>query len=230
MVGYEIRYLREKYGISLQTLSERSSIDKQTLKFIETKNIRHLGTQALIRIADSLQLKYSKDFVSLLKLNSSYKPSFKAFRIGIICAGSSTLANMFSRYHTLFEFYTDAVMETITFYRKNKITKEQLISCIKERDVLLSSPELESSFEPLFLTDVLAETFPTAKFIFTIRDCYSWLNYTINWLIWYNQYNVFFMLNPGEKLQLYNEKKGANNFPVLWKDYFAFGQTQAGKL
>jgi hypothetical protein len=73
----------------------------------------------------------------------------------------------------------ELVLKMILRRLQNTIGPEEWRRFIKERDKRLSL-ELDSSSLNYFLLDVLVETYEDAKFILTIRDCYSWLDSFIN--------------------------------------------------
>jgi len=59
------------------------------------------------------------------------------------------------------------------------VDKREITQFVRKRDKRLRL-ELEASHFNHFFIDILASEFRRAKFILTIRDCYSWLNSFIN--------------------------------------------------
>jgi len=71
------------------------------------------------------------------------------------------------------------VLDTFFKYRANEITKLEWEDFIDKRDKRLGL-DLDSSQLNYLLMDSLVGMYDQAKFILTIRDCYSWLNSYIN--------------------------------------------------
>lgn len=70
-------------------------------------------------------------------------------------------------------------MAAIFDFMDGRINREQLTRFVRNRDQRLR-PEVDSSQLNYFLLDILLAEFADAKFILTIRDCYSWLDSFIN--------------------------------------------------
>ena len=62
-------------------------------------------------------------------------------------------------------------------------SQQDLVNKIREREEYLDL-EMNSCSLTRFLVDILLEEYPDAKFILTIRDCYSWLDSMLNHQNW----------------------------------------------
>ena len=108
--------------------------------------------------------------------NRLYPRKFQAFCLGLPRTGTASIAGMFrKRYRAEHEPENIYTTEKIIDYIKGYINERQMISFIKKRDKCLWL-EVESSHFLYFFIDILLNEFEDAKFIFMIRDCYSWLN------------------------------------------------------
>jgi transcriptional regulator with XRE-family HTH domain len=181
MLGKLIKELRESRNISIEELACKSGLSKEMLTRIEEGAISSINLQKLLKIADGLQLKTAYDFVYLMKMNSSPR-RFHAYNVGLIRTGTTSIAGIFNKYRSGHEMFADSTTKTVNEYNKQMISKESLRQFIRERDIQLFL-EMDSSHIHRLYLDILAEEFPSSKFIFTIRDCYSWLDALINWIL-----------------------------------------------
>lgn len=107
------------------------------------------------------------------------KRRFQAYCVGTGRSGTRSIAGIFaSCYHTAHEPNFKELLAIIPSLQKGLITqqafKDYVIHLDNKRQL-----EFNSSFLNTWLLDVLVPEFLNAKFIFTIRDCYSWLNSAI---------------------------------------------------
>ncbi len=177
MLGKRIKELREKIGWSRNTLSKESYLSYNALAKIERDIVKDLNSLTLIKIADALHLNQD-EFIYLIKLNHQ-KRRFQAYNVGIVKTGTFSIAGIFSNYRSLCEFKFKETTEMILKFKKGKIAREEFRRCVRKRDnegIL----EMDSASFNYFYLDILVEEFPSAKFIFTIRDCYSWVDSLIN--------------------------------------------------
>jgi len=71
------------------------------------------------------------------------------------------------------------MIRRIIAFRNHSLSEENLVRFLRKRDRRLWL-EFDSSVLNFFVLHILIEEFPEAKFILTIRDCYSWLDSIIN--------------------------------------------------
>lgn len=103
----------------------------------------------------------------------------KFYTVGIAKTGTSSIAGIFSKYKTQHEYCFPTFSKLIIDYQTDKISKDSFTNKILMN---ISKDDLDfnaSSFNHFFL-DILADNFPNAQFIFTIRDCYSWFESLLN--------------------------------------------------
>ena len=181
MLGKLIKELRESQNISIEELACKSGLSKEILTSLEKKEISSIDYQTLIKIADSLQFKRGYDFIYLMRTNS-FPRRFHAYNVGLIRTGTSSIAGIFCKYRSGHELLMDSTTKMIKKYNKQMISKESLRQFARERDIRLFL-EMDSSHIHRLYLDILVEEFPSSKFIFTIRDCYSWLDALINWIL-----------------------------------------------
>ena len=111
------------------------------------------------------------------------KRRIHAYCVGTPRSGTASMAGIFSScYRARHEPYEKEYLTIIYALQKGLISKEYF----RRRVIYLDNNlqlEFNSSYLNSWLLDVLVIEFPSAKFIFTIRDCYSWLNSFINLLL-----------------------------------------------
>lgn len=94
--------------------------------------------------------------------------------------GTVSLHIMFSdQYRSDHEVESRFIINQILALFHHKIDINQFTQYIQHRDRRLGL-EMDSSCLNYFLIDILVKEFSEAKFILTIRDCYSWLDSSIN--------------------------------------------------
>jgi hypothetical protein len=106
---------------------------------------------------------------------------FKAYCVGMEKTGTTSIDAIFSRaqYRSAHEAEASFLIPKILASAKGKINHSQLTQYVKHRDRRLGL-EMDSSNINYYLIDILVKEFSEAKFILTIRDCYSWLDSLID--------------------------------------------------
>ena len=104
---------------------------------------------------------------------------FKAYGVGLNKTGTASLYFLFRDYQTSHEVENRFLIQKLLAFEQGKITRPKLAQSIKKRDRRLGL-EMDSSSINSQIIDILVEEFKTAKFILTIRDCYSWLDSIFN--------------------------------------------------
>ncbi len=106
--------------------------------------------------------------------------SFHAYCIGAPKSGTHSIARMFGKRHrAAHEPIYEPVIAAILAAADGSASRDQLVEFIRSRDRLLQL-EMESSHLLVYFLNLLLAEFDDAKFILTIRDCYSWLDSQIN--------------------------------------------------
>ena len=100
---------------------------------------------------------------------------FQAYCIGTPKSGTHSIAGLFSpNYRSSHEPEFEFLWNMLLDVHEGLVSQEQFLKQIKARDRRLWL-ELDSSNLNYYLIDILIKEFDDAKFILTIRDCYSWL-------------------------------------------------------
>ena len=109
-----------------------------------------------------------------------YQRRFQAYGIGMAKTGTTSLHAIFNlNYRSAHQpEYSRLISKNIAFAH-GEIDKKEFTNYIKRRDRRLSL-EMDSSHLNGFIIDILVAEFKAAKFILTIRDCYSWLDSLLN--------------------------------------------------
>jgi hypothetical protein len=107
---------------------------------------------------------------------------FRAYNVGIAKSGTTSIAGIFSKYRAAHEFMFPETTKAISDYKAGLISKEEFIAFMRFRDQK-GNLEMDSSSFNFNYVDILVDEYPEAKFIATIRDCYSWLDSILNMLL-----------------------------------------------
>ena len=100
----------------------------------------------------------------------------QVFCVGTAKSGTHSIASMFSR--NVRKGHEKEALEFIDAFfgwREGRTTERQYREWLVERDRELAL-EIDSSWFHGLIVDLLVSEFPNARFVLTIRDCYSWLN------------------------------------------------------
>lgn len=104
---------------------------------------------------------------------------FHAYCVGAAKTGTTSIASSFAAYRTLHEPEPLQTTRLVIDYLEKKIDNNTLQVRLKERDKRLRL-EMESAHPLAYLAGALAETFPEALFIVTLREPMSWLYSRLN--------------------------------------------------
>ena len=100
---------------------------------------------------------------------------FHAYKVGLPRSGCSSIMALFSNYRSVAEYKERESVEIITAWKDGWINENTLEEYIQFRHEVGLLEMDTASFNHFYL-HILINKFPEAKFIFTIRDCYSWVN------------------------------------------------------
>ena len=129
--------------------------------------------------------------------------TFRAYNVGIAKTGSTSMAGIFGRYRSAHEFMFEESTKTIVQYTTGVLAREALREFVLRRD-RLGNLEMDSASFSFSYADILVELFPTALFILTIRDCYSWLDSLLNMILLIGPRMPAWMLEYGQKVNGYS--------------------------
>src|SRR5262245_35731672 len=102
------------------------------------------------------------------------------FCLGAAKTGTHSIAEMFSRnVRSRHEAEASDVMRMILDWRGGQISEAEMRSWVQARDRKLAL-EVDSSLLNFDMLEILLKEFPDARYLLTIRDCYSWLNSMAN--------------------------------------------------
>ena len=105
---------------------------------------------------------------------------FNVYCVGAAKTGSTSLAKMLqTSYRSAHEPETEATNQMVIDWLNHSIDQTELQQRLIERDRRLNL-EVESAHPLGYISDTLADCFPTSKFIITIREPYSWLESRLN--------------------------------------------------
>ena len=109
-----------------------------------------------------------------------HKRRMRVFGVGLPKTGTTSLAAMLTMQgRCRHEAMAKYILPYICSYLRGEISDEVMCKRLRYRIALLKLDVDVTSFLHHF-TDFLCEMYPDAKFIFTIRNCYSWVKSIIN--------------------------------------------------
>ncbi len=182
LLGQRIRELRNKAGWSQQTLANHAGVSRQYVTQLELGELTSVSYEMMMQVADALPISV-EEYGYLFRLVKTQR-QFHVYNVGIMKTGTRSMSDLFSHYRTLHEFMhtrtPKKMFGVITDYRLHGVGREHLQKLLRKRDneYLL---EMDSAMYHSAYVDILADVFPQAQFICTLRDCRSWLDAVLNW-------------------------------------------------
>ena len=179
MLGARIRYLRQRQGLSQETLAQRAGMDVGALARIEEQATARVPPSQLTKLADGLSLKKAVEYMALLQLNGALRRC-RVYCLGLPKTGTVSIKGVFGNYRTAHEFMQWDTHQMVIKRNKGQATKADLLAFLRDRDGA-GCLEMDSAHFHRHYVDLLAEAYPDAVFVCLIRDCYSWLDSMINY-------------------------------------------------
>nr|WP_276570557.1 sulfotransferase [Halochromatium salexigens] len=110
----------------------------------------------------------------------TYKRKCRLYCVGAAKSGTHSIAGMFDQtIRSGHEPESKQIIDKIIGLSEGKLNSQEMSSYIRKRDNRLCL-DVDSSQLNFFLIDYLLKEFPDAKYLLTIRDCYTWLDSFIN--------------------------------------------------
>ncbi len=134
---------------------------------------------------------------------------FHAFGVGMPKSGTHSLEAIFGGYRTWHEPRIVRFMEIVRRRSDGDLTDTQARDILRGLDRRMWL-EFNSSWINYFLLEMLIDEYPEARFVFSIRDCYSWLDSILNQLLGRDQgdYECQFQRWYGDSLTREAHKDG----------------------
>jgi hypothetical protein len=113
------------------------------------------------------------------------RPRFRRFRVynvGMAKTGTRSVAGIFARYRSLHELLFMETVQAVADRERGVMSEDDFREFIHWRDGL-TRLDVDSSSYNCYYIDVLVREFADAKFIFVIRDCFSWLDSMLNMVL-----------------------------------------------
>jgi hypothetical protein len=100
----------------------------------------------------------------------------RVYCVGTAKSGTHSIYSMFSR-NVRAGHEKEALQFIDTFFQwqEGRMPEREFREWILARDREMAL-EIDSSWHHILILDFLADSFPDARYVLTIRDCYSWLN------------------------------------------------------
>ena len=102
------------------------------------------------------------------------------FCVGAPKTGTLSVASVFgSHFRSTHEPDIDLTADMLEARQQGHASDEELVQWLRQRDSLLWL-ECEATHAMAWFSDLIAPTFPEARFILPVRACYSWLDSILN--------------------------------------------------
>ncbi len=109
-------------------------------------------------------------------------PRGKIYCVGLFRSGTNTMYEIFKRsFRAEHEYMLMPTLSAVTDHASGETTRSQFVEFVANRDAS-GALEVDAAGFHFLYADVLLALHPRARFILTIRDCYSWLNSCIGLL------------------------------------------------
>lgn len=230
--GKRIKELRGKNEILIEDVASKTRLTVEQLRHIEDGHVHPIDNLQLVSICDSIGPILLTDYINIINLNK--KPlQFKCCRVGLLQSGSNAMRLMFDRnYLAEHEFMVDASCNRIKRYINNKITYDDIRKFILTRD-MTGHCEFDSAYYLHYFMPILSKHFQDIKFIFNIRDCFSWfnciLNYILNHRLSNNEYNGQLEIGLSE-CYINNRDELIGKIPFIIDDILSFWSNENEKI
>lgn len=120
---------------------------------------------------------------------------FQAYCLGTNKSGTHSIASMFAKnYKSTHEAAHGTLINGFLDWQESKIQAEDFQNILFNHDKY-AWLEMDSSHVHIEYVELLVKLFPEAKFILTIRDCYSWLDSVLNHALNYPLYDAWARLH-----------------------------------
>jgi transcriptional regulator with XRE-family HTH domain len=180
MLGRSICSLRNKRSISREDFVAGLGISAEYLRQIEEGAIPPpIDNKIAFMIADRFKFRQSQDYLSFISLNRRRR--FKAYVVGLPKTGTVSLCGIFGNYWADHEFNQWDTHQMIRKYEDNLISFAEYQDYVMKRDGMSGYLELDSAHFNRHYMDIIAGAYPKARFIFLVRDCFSWVDSFINY-------------------------------------------------
>jgi hypothetical protein len=114
-----------------------------------------------------------------MKPTTSAPRRFRAYGVGLWRTGTYSLARIFGRYRSVHEFEFEPTLDAVLRRRSGEWTDARLRTFLRRREAARLL-EMDSFFLNGCYVPALRDEHPDARFILTLRDCYSWCESTLN--------------------------------------------------
>jgi transcriptional regulator with XRE-family HTH domain len=179
-VGKGLQTLRSRLQQSQSKLATLAGISKRKLAVLEAGNVDGATGEVLSRLAGALGIALTH--ICFIVFESKSTREFHVYGAGIGKSGTMSLARIFARYTTWHEFLSEQTMRRVLAKGDSAENDEAMDEFLRARD-RLGNLELDSAGYHANYIEHLVRIYPDAKFIVTVRDCYSWLDSFLNTIL-----------------------------------------------
>ncbi len=185
MLGKRIHDLRRRQELSRKELAEGSGLTEAELRDLEDENGSWLPMEKLMALAQALKLRQAANFAALLELNG-LKRRVHLYVLGLVKTGSVSLCGIFGTYRVTHEYLQWETHQQVIRWHRGQLSREEMRAFLLDRDAR-AALELDAAHFNRHYCDILAEEFdgerssPPARFIYLLRDPYSWVESHINY-------------------------------------------------
>jgi hypothetical protein len=108
---------------------------------------------------------------------------FRAYGVGPGKSGTHSISNLFKPYYrTAHEPEPERALNVLMRFRAGTATEGELLEYLEDKDRRLGL-EMDCASYNTLVAGRLAELYPRARFILSVRDCFTWANSAINQML-----------------------------------------------
>ena len=215
--------------MSRDQLAQLSGLGSEVLRELEEGGRGYIAYGELQKIVSHLKLQNQREFRVLMEQNRP--PAFTLLNVGIARTGTTSIGHIFNSYRSHHEIGFKHIAPAIQQFSGKEISRESFEGIVLGEYGKHAPWEVVSASYSHYYLDVLLRTYPEAKYLVTLRDCFGWVESISNFVVgrnwkhgWLYEYTWFNAGVPpevlaNEKAFLKNHRQYLENFFRLWGEW-----------
>ncbi len=180
MLGSLIKTWRVRRGLTLEALAARAEISPLLLFDLEAERVETMEDSAALQRVASCLATSAAAYAELRAANTSRR--FRVYGVGLPKTGTTSLAAIFGAFRSGHEVMAHETYGFLAARAGGSATEAALRDFVRLRDIR-AALELDSAGFHHAYVDLLVEELPNARFVLTLRDCFSWLDSLARYLL-----------------------------------------------
>jgi transcriptional regulator with XRE-family HTH domain len=179
MLGTLIKARREQRGLSPQALAQQAQVSLSMLTDVEAERLETLDDSAVLRIANLLA-PTAEAYAELCDANAARR--FRAYGVGLPKTGTTSIAAIFGAFRSAHEGLAHETYRALAARAHGSTTEADFRDFLRWRDVRAALEMDSAGFHHAYIP-LLVQEFPDARFVLTVRDCFSWLDSLVRYVL-----------------------------------------------